>query len=506
MRIQTRLFLGTALLVLALMATQWWLHLRQLRAMEAELGAVAASVGKDMLQFGPATMLPALDKEAHGMVWVDGTTGDAAEDRGEVRRDVHVVVIPEDSDATITRHITDRIVRDPNGGETTPETTEIRHETQTSVVADRIELKMNSDGVEAGCDAGGDGERRFVLQVVADDEKLGRSLVIKGDGGQLQRIPIPVEPAVETFRSTMQHGAAVGGVLLVVGLVGAGVLANRVTRPLRGLAEGAEAVGRGELGVQVPVTAAGEVRELQLSFNSMSARLAELEAQRDRWREREHLAQLGDLSRGLAHTLRNPLNTLGLAVEELATGAENGEDLVLTARSQIRRIDQWLRSFLALGAEDAAEPAREDLGDLTRAVVFEAVQQGRKVEVRSAAEEVPVTVVATAVRSALANLLDNAADVTPAGEAVEVEVRRDGDLGVVAIRDRGPGLPSDVRERLFEPHVTTKVGGSGMGLFLARQLVVGMHGGVLEVEDLEGGGTIAVVKLPIEDGNADHGV
>ncbi len=318
--------------------------------------------------------------------------------------------------------------------------------------------------------------------------------------------PIPVEPAVHAFRSTMQRGAAVGGVLLVFGLVGAGVLANRVTRPLRGLADGAEAVGRGEFGVQIPVTAAGEVGELQRSFNTMSARLAELETERDRWREREHLAQLGDLSRGLAHTVRNPLNTLGLAVEEMAADSGPRDDLVVTARSQIRRIDQWLRSFLALGAEDAAEPTSEGLGDLARAVVFEAVQQGRPVQIDHADEDVPVTVVATAVRAALANLLENASDVTPAGEPVEVQVRREGDLGVVSIRDRGPGLPDDVRRRLFEPHVTTKVGGSGMGLFLARQLVVGMHGGVLEVEDHPDGGTIAIVKLPISISEETHDV
>ena len=303
----------------------------------------------------------------------------------------------------------------------------------------------------------------------------------------------------------MQRGAAVSGLLLVVGLIGAGVLANRVTRPLRGLAEGAEAVGRGELGVQIPVTAVGEVGELQRSFNTMSARLAELEGERDRWREREHLAQLGDLSRGLAHTVRNPLNTLGLAVEELAAGDDGRNDLVVTARSQIRRIDQWLRSFLALGAEDAAEPASEDLADIARAVVLEAVQQGRTVELEDPEGPVPVIVVATAVRAALANLLENASDVTPDGESVTVEIGAGGDHGFVRITDRGPGLPEDVRRRLYQPHVTTKVGGSGMGLFLARQLVVGMHGGRLEVEDHPDGGTIAVVKLPLDVADETHG-
>ena len=502
MRIQTRLFLGTALLVLSLTAAQWWLHLRQLRAVESELGAVAASVGKDILQFGPDVLIPDLSQKPHGMVWVDGEEVEQVEGAPVeriVRHDVHVAVIPEGSDSEATRHITKHVIQTSPVG-----SVEIGSDGAVSG-ADRLEMETDEDlGVADEALAGAD-VNRFVLKVVTDDEDFGRTLIISSDGGQLKKIPIPVEPAVQTFRSTMQRGAAVSGLLLVVGLIGAGVLANRVTRPLRGLAEGAEAVGRGELGVQIPVTAAGEVGELQRSFNTMSARLAELEGERDRWREREHLAQLGDLSRGLAHTVRNPLNTLGLAVEELAAGDEDRNDLVVTARSQIRRIDQWLRSFLALGAEDAAEPASEDLADIARAVVLEAVQQGRSVDIEHPEEPVPVVVVATAVRAALANLLENASDVTPVGESVKVEIGSGADHGFVRITDRGPGLPEDVRRRLYQPHVTTKVGGSGMGLFLARQLVVGMHGGHLEVEDHPDGGTIAVVKLPLVVADEDHG-
>jgi signal transduction histidine kinase len=351
-----------------------------------------------------------------------------------------------------------------------------------------------------------DGEpMRFALKVEAGEGGVNRYLVVTGDEGEPQKIPIPVEPAVKSFRSTMRRGALVSGFLLAVGLVGAGVLSSRVSRPLRELAAGSEAVGRGEFGVQVPVSGAGEVAELQGAFNSMSARLAELEEERDRWRQREHLAQLGDLSRGLAHTVRNPLNTLGLAVEELAAVGGGRDDLVITARSQIRRIDQWLRSFLALGAEDAAAPSPEDLGDLARAVVFEAVQQGMPVRVIGTEDDIPVAVVGTAVRAALANLLENAAEVTSADEPVEVLVRREADLGIIEIRDRGPGLSEDVRRRLFEPHITTKVGGSGMGLILARQLVVGMHGGELTVEDRPNGGTIAVMKLPVADVEGSDG-
>ena len=295
----------------------------------------------------------------------------------------------------------------------------------------------------------------------------------------------------------MHEGAAVGGLLLIAGLFASGVLSRRLTQPLRTLAQGAEAVGRGELGVQVPVSAAGEVGDLQRSFNRMSARLAELEGERERWQEREHLAQLGDLSRGLAHTVRNPLHTLGLAVDELADGDAEREGLARTARVQIQRIDRWLRSFLALGAEDAAEPVASDLHGLVQTVVLESVQQGADVSVESSDEVVRIRVVPGAMRAALANLVENAREASPEGEQVVVRIERSGDEALVRVIDRGPGLPDEVRQRLFSPHVTTKVGGSGMGLFLARQLVVGMHGGRLEVDDGEAGGTVATVRLPL---------
>lgn len=495
MRLQTRLFLGTAALVLALMATQWWLHLRQLRAVETALDAVAASVGRDILEVGPRILAAGATDFEHELVWVDGTpTGSGV--AGMLKRDVHVAVIPGGGEVELTRTITRKRISADAASD-------------PGVVAEHIDIDAeclgpDSDGAaESEKVIEEDGELRFVLQVVADEDEASRFLVIRSDGGAQQRIPIPVEPAVRTFEATMQRGAAMGGVLLAAGLIGAAVLSSRVTRPLRTLVVGAESVGRGELGAQVPVTASGEVGELQRSFNTMSQRLAELEAERDRWREREHLAQLGDLSRGLAHTVRNPLNTLGLAVEELAAGGDGREDLVVTARTQIRRIDRWLRSFLALGAEDDAEASHEDLADLVRSVVLEAVQQGRSVRLDAAGGRVPVRVVAGGLRAAISNLVDNAADAAPDGAEVEVAVARQGATAVVSVRDHGPGLPDEVRRRLFEPHVTTKVGGSGMGLYLARQLVVGMHGGVLEIEGHPNGGTIAVVKLPIDPVGGD---
>ena len=512
MRIQTRLFLGTAALVLALMATQWWLYARQLRSIEDEVTRVATTVGTRVLSaeraiFGDVLLHGAQDLFVDVESRLETVEPRELETTSEAGPDVKVVVVPDHSKTGVVERTGQRLIRREfvrTDEESGTEKIEWVVETQGLVSGDAAAMRehlhelIDEESLPAHV-------RKLEVAVEGGDERHERFLVVSEGDEAVHRIPIPVSPAVEQVRETMREGAAVGGLLLFVGLFASAVLARRLTSPLRSLADGAEALGRGDLGIQVPQTAGGEVGDLQRSFNQMSARLAELESERELWQRREHLAQLGDLSRGLAHTLRNPLHTLGLAVEELASESGDRQELVATSRAQIRRIDRWLRSFLALGAEEVAEPEVTDLGDLVRAVALESVQQGAEVRVDGGVDPMLVRVVPGAVRAALANLVENATDVAPEGEPVEIEVAvEDGDA-IVSVADGGPGLPEAVRERLFSPHVTTKVGGSGMGLFLARQLVVGMHGGGLEIVDGDDGGTVATMRLPLVTGDPAEG-
>jgi signal transduction histidine kinase len=517
MRIQTRLFFGTAALVLALMALQWWLYARQLRSIEDEVTRAATTVGTRVLSAERAIFGGVLMAGNHNFQFnlEDGVPGDgeaSLEDCEDAETDVQVLVVPHPQDGRLVEGKEKRVFRREivrPVGEYGSQTIEWVIESEEFSSPEGVLIDEHTHVGEA-FDESPENVRKLVVAVEDGEESHDRFLVVREDDEAVHRIPIPVSPAVARVRETMREGAAMGGLLLVVGLFASAVMSRRLTHPLRSLADGAEALGDGDLGIQVPVSATGEVGDLQRSFNRMSARLAELEAEREMWQEREHLAQLGDLSRGLAHTLRNPLHTLGLAVEELASDQGERQDLVATSRSQIRRIDRWLRSFLALGAEEVAEPEETDLGVLVRAVALESVQQGAAVRVEGGDDELRVRVVPGAVRAALANLIENATEVSPEGEQVEVNVQiEDGDA-VVKIVDGGPGLPDAVRERLFSPHVTTKVGGSGMGLFLARQLVVGMHGGSLEIVDGTDGGTVATMRLPllgedVPDGEPDLG-
>ncbi len=319
-----------------------------------------------------------------------------------------------------------------------------------------------------------------------------------------RRIPIPRGPVastVERFRSELALGSLA---LLALGLVAAAVVAHRATRPLVDLAAAARRVGAGERGVAIGLVRNDEVGAAIGAFDAMSARLAELDRENRRLAEAERLSELGEVARGLAHTLRNPLNALGLAVEELAAGEdpERAAELAEGSRRQIRRIDWALRSFLALASARAVASGPVDASELAREVALEALQDapGRiRVEVDAPAPA-PLAAVGAEVKAILQALVVNACEASPTGGRVVVRVAVEhgmsGGAGVrVEVEDEGAGLPPAVRERLFAPHVTTKAHGSGMGLFLAQRLAAGRYGGAVEIRDRPAGGTLAVVRL-----------
>jgi len=482
--IRTRLFLGATALVLALVAVQWWLQSRQLAGLHRELVAVAARVGEGLI-LGESAPAPHggggaswVMRSGDGVTTVTGTGGEpvVVGESGWVEKHTGVGH-GASGERGVAFHKVFVRRRDAGGGGEPPAAVELPHATAVFSPAAPTEIE---------------------LQVIAEADSREHVLIVRSAPGGERRIAIPAAPAERVLRSTFRSGLLASGFLLLAGIGGAALLAHRVTRPLRMLAGGVEAVGLGGLGTTVAVSGTGEIGDLERRFNTMSTRLAALEREKEAWAAREHLAELGALARGLAHTLRNPLNTLGLAVEELAErGGGEPSPLAATARHQIRRIDRWLLSFLALGSGRAADPEEVDLVELVRSLALEMAQEGAGVAVDVAAPVV-VRAVPGALRAALLNLVENAVQASPAGAEVRLAVERSGGEARVFVTDRGAGVPPEVRARLFTPHVTTKPGGAGMGLFIARQLIESGHGGSLSLADAPGGGTVAEVRLPLE--------
>jgi len=324
----------------------------------------------------------------------------------------------------------------------------------------------------------------------ADDPTIERSIPLPQAGFQ---------KAVDGFLGRLWLGTLA---IFGLGLAVAGWLAHRVSVPLRRLSRAATEVGEGALGTQVATDGDRELAATLAAFNRMSTRLKDLDEEARALREREHLTEIGEVARGLAHAMRNPLHLLGLSVEQLATRCDASDsaagELALSARGQIQRVDRSLRSFLSLssGAGGACEEVRVD--DLVRDVALELLQDGAHAPVRiEAVGEHPAVLrgVAAELRAVVHVLVVNAVEASASESEVLVRVLAHGDGVTVEVLDEGAGLAPAVRERLFTPHLSTKVQGAGMGLFLAQRIATSRYGGELRLDPREPRGTRAVLRL-----------
>jgi two-component system sensor histidine kinase RegB len=222
----------------------------------------------------------------------------------------------------------------------------------------------------------------------------------------------------------------------------------------------------------------------------------------------EHLARVGVLAAGAAHELSQPLSTVAVVVHEMerrtVMDAELREQLRSVA-TQIRRCQDTLGELLSYGrtsfdARGGFHPVALD--DFARDVLsaFEDRRPGVRVALEIATRgPAPVLHQDLALRQGLLNLLGNAADVSP--EAVQVQLNWTPDVMAIAVRDRGPGIPPHLLNRVGKLFVTTKEKGAGNGLGLAlARTAVSRLGGTLELRNEPQGGACAEILLPVTEG------
>lgn len=298
--------------------------------------------------------------------------------------------------------------------------------------------------------------------------------------------------------------------LTVAALVVANRLARGMTRPLHELERAVGRVAAGDLEVRVAPGGARELRTLGASFNRMTEELA---SARGRLLEAERQAAWREVARRLAHEFKNLITPMGLSLHRLRRRVEAVDPAERTAVvDSIDSIGEGVRQLGHLAGQFSQyarlpEPRHEaiDLADVVRSAVRLHEPESVQVTVEAPAT-LPARGDALLLSRAVHNLLLNACEASPAGARVEVRAHPQGDDAVIEVLDRGPGLDPGVRERLFEPYVSTKRRGSGLGLSLVRDIAL-QHGGTVTLGDREGGGTQARLAIPLTGAatSTEHG-
>jgi len=293
------------------------------------------------------------------------------------------------------------------------------------------------------------------------------------------------------------------------------ILARRVARPLEALTLAADEFGRGNFKPSLPpITRHDEVGRLTAAFDRMVVQVHEMMQQVESSR---HMAAVGAFASQISHEIRNPLTSIKLNLQSIQRGSAARSATATERRaleicmSEIHRLDGVVRGALRL----AQSPHRRLRAVSVHAALDAALSLTGKqldaqrvaVERDLAAERDVVVGDADELRGVLLNLILNAADALPGGGRMRVATaQRDGAEPAIriAIEDSGPGVPDELHDSIFEPFVTTKPAGNGLGLALAARDVE-RHFGRLTLCDVRSdlGGAAFVIELPLaRDGGA----
>jgi two-component system sensor histidine kinase MtrB len=291
----------------------------------------------------------------------------------------------------------------------------------------------------------------------------------------------------------------VTAVFMISGAVALGLwVRGRVLRPILGLADAIRRFGLGKESIRAPEDGPEELRDIARQFNTMAERLAE-----QRTAHRTYLA-------AVAHDLRNPLNTLRLAVDAVPTEAtldrSRLDRVVSIVRRQTTRLTRLADDLLDTANLSAGRLDLRlgpcDVREVARSTVELFTGSSAKHDVELAIPEMPAVVTCDPQRleQVLANLVGNAIKYSPGGGTVRVSVESTTSAVEIAVADEGVGMTPEEIERVFQPYTRAEtlreaVPGHGLGLFIAQR-IVDEHGGTLAIESKPNGGSVFRVALP----------
>lgn len=327
----------------------------------------------------------------------------------------------------------------------------------------------------------------------------------RGEQAHFGWMAIGMEAFDEAFRELreMERRLLVGLAAVLFGaLVVATYFAERMSRPLRALTRATREIAHGT--VSVPTVAArshDEIGELATAFNGMAA---DLERAQDDLLAAAKFAFVGEVAAGVAHEIRTPLGILRSSAQmlERSVPRDRPETIELAGMmvEEVDRLDRVVDGLLELARphEPVVEPTPLDtiLGRALDFVEAQAREKGITLGRDFRARTPAVRCDPEQIYRVALNLIVNALQILGPGGHIGVRIlpAHDGRVGF-EVRDDGPGIPADVRERIFTPFFSMRAGGTGLGLALVQR-VVHEHQGTVSVDSTVGLGTTFRVDLP----------
>ncbi|MGI8741803.1 MAG: sensor histidine kinase [Bryobacteraceae bacterium] len=282
----------------------------------------------------------------------------------------------------------------------------------------------------------------------------------------------------------------------IVSLVALTYCAHRISHPIQQLTSGLAQVAAGNLEYRVPSAGDDEAGAATRAFNTMAA---QLQQSRDRLVYVTRLESWQLLARKMAHEIKNSLTPIRLSMEEVAARYSGKDDAFLQQAAQIvveevTGLERRVRAFSELGTEPPVRPRSIDINQLLeeRIAFLKSAHPGVNYSVRLAEEQPCALADEDLIKGVLTNLLENAAQ---AGTTVLGVTAIDQGRIKIEVHDSGPGLSSLSRSTLFEPSISFKRGGMGLGLSIARRSAL-LLGGEIQLVEGELGGAGFRVLLP----------
>ncbi|HXP85119.1 MAG TPA: ATP-binding protein [Bryobacteraceae bacterium] len=304
-------------------------------------------------------------------------------------------------------------------------------------------------------------------------------------------------------RGFSQTLLVIAAVLWVSALAALMFFAARISRPVQQLTEGLRQVAAGDLRARVPATGSGpgEIRAALDAFNDMAGQLQQA---RERLILVTRLASWQAVARKMAHEVKNSLTPIRLTMEEIVSrqGAASLdtspaflEQAAQIVAEEVNTLERRVRAFSEFAAEPPVLPTEIDVNALLeeRIQFLKAAHPEVFYELNLAPEQPRAVADLDLIKGVLTNLLENAAEAASSGGIVRARTAVAGETLNIEIHDSGPGLSEQAKASLFEPSISFKKGGMGLGLSIARRGALLCGGDLQALEGELGGAAFRVV-------------